>query len=206
LTLTPAGRLLEQRRTQRMLARWLNVERHRDEFSVTEHEHDITLDLAGLTLTGKIDRLDRLADGTTLLIDYKTGRTGKGDWFPEPRIADPQLPAYAVSMDPRPGAIAFARIRPEDLKFDGLAEDDTGIPGVGVLANERGKFKALESWDELLEGWQSHLAALARDFTNGKASVDPRKPSDCDYCHLHALCRIQERAPYDSTTPERDGE
>ncbi len=206
LTLTPAGRLLEQRRTERVLARWLEVERRRGEFSIIEHECDITLDLAGLILSGKIDRLDRLADGTTMLIDYKTGRTGKGDWFPEPRIADPQLPAYAVSMDPKPSAIAFARIRPEDLKFEGLADGDAGTPGVGALTDERHKFKELESWADLLQDWQTHLEALARDFSEGKAAVDPRKPSDCNYCHLHALCRIAERAPYDSMAQEHDDE
>ena len=206
LTLTAAARLLEQRRTERALARWLDVERQRSDFSVIEHEHDITLDLPGLSLSGKIDRLDRLADGTTMLIDYKTGRTGKGDWFPEPRIADPQLPAYAISMNPKPSAIAFARIRPDELKFEGLAADDTGTPGVGVLANERGKFEEFVSWGDLLHDWQTHLEALARDFADGKAVVEPREPSACNYCHLHALCRIQERAPYDSMAAEDDDE
>jgi hypothetical protein len=36
----------------------------------------------------------------------------------QPPFLHPQLPAYAVAMDPPPGAIAFARIRPEDLRFD----------------------------------------------------------------------------------------
>ncbi len=200
LTLTPAGRSLEQRRTERVLYRWLDVEKQRSDFSVIAHEHEITLDLAGLTLTGKIDRLDRLADGSTLLIDYKTGRAAKGDWFPEPRMADPQLPAYAVCIDPRPSAIAFARIRPDDLKFEGLAQGDAGTPGIIELASEHYKFKELDSWSELLERWQTHLDDLARDFTAGNAAVDPRKPAVCDHCHLHALCRIQERAPYDSVS------
>lgn len=204
LTLTAAGRLLEQRRTERALARWLDVERQREAFTVEAHEHPITLVLAGLTLTGTIDRLDRLADGTVMLIDYKTGQASKGNWFPEKRIADPQLPAYAVSMDPRPGAIAFARIRPEALKFDGLANGDAGTPGVGALADERSRFKAIDSWNDLLTDWQTHLEALARDFTAGKAAVDPRKPDECNRCHLHALCRIRERAPYDSLTEGHD--
>lgn len=202
LTLTAAGRAMEHRRTERVLVRWLTVEKQRDEFSVIEHEHDIMLDLAGLTLTAKIDRLDRLADGTTLLIDYKTGRTSRSDWFPEPRIVDPQLPAYAVYMDPRPSAIAFARIRPDDLSFDGLAEAEAGTSGVARLAGAGYKFKDFDSWRGLLENWQTHLEALARDFRAGRAAVDPRKASVCNHCHLHALCRIQERAPYHAIAGE----
>jgi probable DNA repair protein len=198
LTLSAAGRTLEERRTERVLSSWLAVERQRGEFSVIAHEHEITLHLGGLTLSGKLDRLDRLADGTTILIDYKTGRTGKSDWFPEPRIADPQLPAYAIAVDPTPTAIAFARIRPDDLRFDGLAETNIDTPGVTALGGQRSRFKTFESWSELLQAWQVSLETLADDFIAGRAAVDPRKPAVCNTCHLHALCRIQERAPEDS--------
>ncbi|MCZ6709748.1 MAG: PD-(D/E)XK nuclease family protein, partial [Gammaproteobacteria bacterium] len=206
LTLTGAGRGLEHRRAVRLLMRWVDVEKQRSEFSVIAHEREIVLDLGGLALTGKIDRLDRLADETTLLIDYKTGRTSRGDWFPEPRILDPQLPAYAVSVDPAPSAIAFARLRPDDLGFDGLAEGEPGAPGVVPLADARYKFKALDSWHELLKDWHLHLEALARDFRSGNAAVDPRTASVCNYCHLHALCRIAERAPYNDLAEENGGE
>ncbi|MFP6837343.1 MAG: PD-(D/E)XK nuclease family protein [Pseudomonadales bacterium] len=206
LTLTGAGRGLEHQRAVRLLMRWVDVEKKRGEFSVIEHEHEIALDLGGLALTGKIDRLDRVADGSNLLIDYKTGRTTKGDWFPEPRIVDPQLPAYAVSVDPAPGAIAFARLRPDDLGFDGLAEGESGPSGVSALAEAHYKFKALNSWPDLLQDWHLHLEALARDFRDGNAAVDPRTASVCNYCHLHALCRIAERAPYNDLTEENGGE
>jgi ATP-dependent helicase/nuclease subunit B len=197
LALSTAGRALEQQRTERVLLRWLALEEQREPFSVIEHEHDIALDLAGVRFTGSIDRLDLLADDAVLLIDYKTGRTSKGDWFPEPRIVDPQLPAYAVSIEPKPGAIAFARIRPEDLRFEGLADGVSGTPGVGELAAERYRFKELDSWDELLDDWHIHIEALAEDFRDGMAAVDPRAAGVCGYCHLQALCRISERTPFD---------
>lgn len=204
LSLTAAGRVLEQRRTERVLSRWLDVEKQRAEFSVVERERDITLNLAGLTLTGQIDRLDRHANGTTMLIDYKTGRSTKSDWFPEPRIVDPQLPAYAISMVPKPSAIAFASIRPENLHFDGLADGEIDTSGVVELANEGRRFRELESWSELLQDWRTHLEALARDFIAGSAAVDPRNSKVCNTCHLHALCRVQERARYESLTGEDD--
>jgi RecB family exonuclease len=195
LILSSAGRLLEQRRTERILLRWLALERGRRDFQVIGQEQDIRLELGGLELRGKIDRLDRLEDGSTLLIDYKTGRTGKQDWFPEPRIADPQMPAYAIALSPPPAAIAFARIRPEDLRFDGICADDAGTQGITSLAATGHRFKSLTSWDELVAGWQTHLESLARDFRLGRATVDPRKPDVCKRCHLQALCRIAERSP-----------
>ena len=116
------------------------------------------------------------------------------------------LPAYAVSVDPAPSAIAFARLRPDDLGFDGLAEGEPGAPGVVPLADARYKFKALDSWHELLKDWHLHLETLARDFRAGSAAVDPRTASVCNYCHLHALCRIAERAPYNDLAEENGGE
>jgi len=202
LTLSSAGRRLEQARTERVVLRWLEVEKQRSDFRVIAQEQPIELTIAGLRLSGKIDRLDELADGTKMLIDYKTGRAGKGDWFPQPRIVDPQLPAYAVASQPPPGAISFARIRPEELRFDGLADGDTGTPGVTDLASAKYNFKDIDSWHTLLTDWQTHLDALAGSFSRGLASVDPRKSKVCDSCHLHALCRIHERAPLASLLQE----
>jgi hypothetical protein len=41
--------------------------------------------------------------------------------------------------------------------------------------------------------WNRVVHRLAAEFLNGRAEVDPReKPSPCDLCALHALCRIHE--------------
>lgn len=37
-------------------------------------EGDGSMDIAGVTLTGKFDRIDRFADGTLAIVDYKTGQ------------------------------------------------------------------------------------------------------------------------------------
>lgn len=192
LLLSPAGRRLELKCTRRTLARWLELERARGEFRVRAREQKILMEFAGLKLEGKIDRIDETPAGT-VLIDYKTGRAGRNGWRPEPRIVDPQLPAYALAMDPRPAALAFARIRPDELKFEGLCETDAGIPGVAELAAAKGAWKESEDWNALLGEWQKKLNALAISFQEGRAEVDPRDDQVCRHCHLHALCRIQER-------------
>ncbi|MEQ8860451.1 MAG: PD-(D/E)XK nuclease family protein [Pseudomonadales bacterium] len=195
LLLTDTGRRLEQRRSERVLQRWIHLEQRRASFAVVDHERDVDIVLGGLILRGKIDRIDRLADGRTLLIDYKTGQTAKASWKPEPRMGDPQLPAYAVALDEPPSAIAFARIRPEALAFDGLADGDVGTNGITDLAAARHAFKDIDDWSELMTSWREHIEALAGDFRAGRAAVDPRRGA-CTYCHLHALCRIEERAPF----------
>ena len=192
LLLSPAGRRLEQRCTHRTLARWIELERTREAFRVHATERRIAMDFAGLKLEGKIDRIDETPAGT-VLIDYKTGRAGRNGWRPDARIADPQLPAYALAMDPRPAALTFARIRPDELKFDGLAEADAGIPGVSELAAAKGAWKETDDWNTLLEAWQDNLNGLALSFQEGRAEVDPRDGYVCRTCHLHALCRIHER-------------
>jgi len=192
LLLSPAGRRLELRCTAGALERWLELERARDEFRVRALEHKIVMEFSGLKLEGKVDRIDETPAGT-VLIDYKTGRAGRNGWRPDPRIADPQLPAYALAMDPRPAAIAFARIRPDELKFDGLCETDAGISGVTELAAAKGAWKESEDWNELLAQWQANLNGLAISFQEGRAEVDPRDGQVCRNCHLHALCRIHER-------------
>ena len=192
LLLSPAGRELELKCTRRSLVRWLELERERGEFRVRATEHKLVMEFAGLKLEGKIDRIDERPSGT-LLIDYKTGRAGKNGWRPDPRIADPQLPAYALAMDSPPAALAFARIRPDELKFDGLCETDAGIPGVTELSTAKGAWKESEDWQSLLGEWQRNLNGLAISFQEGRAEVDPRDGYVCRTCHLHALCRINER-------------
>jgi ATP-dependent helicase/nuclease subunit B len=163
---------------------------------VADRESDVVMTFAGLELAGKIDRLDRLPDGRLMLIDYKTGRTSRTAWLPEPRIVDPQLPAYAVSMPSAPAAITFARIRPDDLRFDGVADGDPGAAGVIPLADAGPRYREVGSWQALLSGWRGRLDALAGDFLAGHAAVDPRDADACATCHLHAICRVRDRDPY----------
>lgn len=194
LGMTPASQALEAECLKQAMNDWLDLEKQREPFRVNQLEAKIALTFGDLTLSGKIDRMDEMNGGGTLLIDYKTGQTGKNGWWPDERLGDVQLPAYAVSLEPKPAALMFARLRPEAMSFDGLAEVDPGIPGVEVIGEiKRQPFKEIESWQDLLKGWQTGLDTLAANFVHGKAEVDPRSPAVCRYCHLHSLCRINER-------------
>jgi probable DNA repair protein len=85
---------LEVLRLNRLIAEWLEYESQRVPFTVAGTEVDETITLAGLTLKLRLDRVDRLCDGTLLVIDYKTGDVSPRSWD-LPRPEDLQLPLYA---------------------------------------------------------------------------------------------------------------
>ena len=93
----------------------------------------------------KIDRIDRIADGTTMLIDYKTGAANFTDWEPSLRIEDPQMPVYATSMSDKPMAIAYAVLRADLMGFSGLAEESE-TAGLKTLDQAGSRFNE-KTWE-----------------------------------------------------------
>ncbi|MEM7053778.1 MAG: PD-(D/E)XK nuclease family protein, partial [Pseudomonadota bacterium] len=212
LAISRASRALEKQRLIKLLQQWLEVEKQRPAFRVQALEQPVEITLGGIQTNGSIDRIDRLdtgnqADQPTLLIDYKTGASaGSGQWLPEARMRDVQLPAYALSLQAAPSGIAFARLLPANVEFDGIQSASEGngshattdTPGIRIIGRFTRKH-ALgehESWLELLNDWRSRLEALAEQFLAGQAEVNPRDDQRCRYCHLHAFCRIHERAVF----------
>ncbi|QOC22073.1 PD-(D/E)XK nuclease family protein [Wenzhouxiangella sp. AB-CW3] len=203
LTLGQRGRKLELDCLKRALTRWLELEKTRGPFSIKRLEAPIDMQFGRLHLSGKIDRIDEIEGGGELLIDYKTGNAARNGWAPDARLADVQMPAYAISLRPRPVALAFARLKPESMAFEGLAEVNPEVHGIDVIGQiTRKPFKETESWQDLLRDWEAELEALAAEFVEGRAAVDPRHHDVCKYCHLQPMCRIHERK--DRLTGEDD--
>jgi probable DNA repair protein len=175
---------IEAARLAKLAGEWLKVERRREDFRVAKVEESVEMEIGRLKLKGRIDRLDRLADGTHAVIDYKTGsRVTSRDWLDE-RPDDAQLPLYAVTAAERVAAVAFAKVRPGEMKFAGLAARKGAIPGV----------KPARNWTALLAGWKKELARLADEFAGGRAAVDPKRGLEtCRNCDLHTLCRVHEK-------------
>lgn len=179
----------ERQHLDRLLREWLAVERQRGDFVVAAREQSADIDLAGLSIHMRVDRVDRLADGTTLIVDYKSGRSSTGDWLGE-RPARPQLPLYGLASDAPVAALAFAQLRPRDCKFIGLGQNAAaqGIE-VDIPKAVRGRVPA-QTWEELCDFWRRSLEQLARDFIAGEAAVDPLGPQSCTWCGLQPLCRV----------------
>jgi probable DNA repair protein len=188
---TPRVSELEQDRITRRVLAWLDIEARRAPFTVVESETEHRLKIGPLTLLTRIDRIDALADGGRLILDYKTGRVKLQAWLEE-RPDDPQLPLYALGERKELAGVSYASLRPGELGFLGLAAQGGMPEGIGAYAEKRSKPDEVPDWDALLAYWEKNLTQLAEAYAAGDARVDPKRPQTCAYCHLSTLCRIHE--------------
>jgi ATP-dependent helicase/DNAse subunit B len=185
---------LEEQRLAGLVTEWLDYEAARVDFEVAATEVKRTVSVAGLTLDLRLDRIDRLQDGSQLVIDYKSGSVSPSSWN-LPRPDDVQLPLYAGFALDRDheylGGLVFAKVRAGDLAFAGRVFD----PAATLFANLKGTSPLVKNslTLEQLLGWRDCVEQLARDFLDGRAEVNPREhPRPCERCGLQTLCRIQE--------------
>ena len=175
--LPPAFWQLEEQRLQDILQQWLPLELARPAFSVRGIEAEQFVELNGMTFRLRLDRLDELANGEQLVIDYKTGSTSVSDWL-QPRVREPQLPLYAL-FQPQARAIAFGVVRNGECKYQGCGEISEPIKGIKTVADsQRDKEAELQQWPQLLEHWQQALQTLAGEYRNGHAALSFDRPAD----------------------------
>ncbi len=190
-----AGRFaeLEKVRLESMVRQWLDIERARGDFEVVAIEDKREAAAGGVHVRVKLDRMDRLPDGSHAIIDYKTGQAKVSGWLGK-RPDEPQLPLYLLSVSEDIAALTFAKIKIGDMKFEGIGRSGDLIPRVTTIDMCRSKNAAdYASWDELVEGWRRDIEALGRGFAAGDARVDPKHGRlTCQQCDLQALCRINE--------------
>jgi RecB family exonuclease len=180
---------LEKKRLQRLIERFIALEKSRAPFEVIANEQEKNVELAGIPIKMRIDRIDRLANGEEVLIDYKTGGTSIRDWFSE-RPQEPQLPLYCISHSPEPVGMVFSVLRPDAVQYQGVAKEADLLPGIKTLSKLNIEEQA-NSWEEQLKKWQMALENLAQRFAEGEAQVDPiEKQNTCRLCTLHLLCRV----------------
>ncbi len=173
---------LERERLARLAREWLEIEKTRAPFEVAALEERRTLNVAGLELSGRIDRMDRLEKGGHALIDYKTGQATRQAWLGE-RPDDPQLPLYAVSAPENIAAVAFARLNPGEMAFRGFSKEKNILP----------KVELYRDWRGLLDQWRKETKELGAAFAAGDARVDPKYAlKTCRLCDLQTLCRVYE--------------
>jgi probable DNA repair protein len=170
----------------------VEVDRARPPFVVEDLEAPRQARIGALTLDLRLDRVDRLADGSLAVIDYKTGANAEIKAWLDERPKLPQMPAYVQALGAgQVGAVAFARVRTGDTGYVGVARAAEPFPGLKV-PGARGWPRDHDSWQQLLAAWQRRLEALAAEYAAGDARLAPDPPRACQYCHLGALCRIGE--------------
>jgi len=166
------SRVLEHDRLKLLLVEWLQVEATRTDFEVVEREAPRRVDVGGVQLDLKVDRIDRMPSGKYVVLDYKTSdNLNIDDWDGE-RPDAPQLPLYAVKSDREIEGVYYAKLVPRGTKLLGHTGDEL-------------------AWRE--PEWRRVVEQLGSSFLRGDAEVDPKYPGKtCELCDLHSLCRIAE--------------
>jgi probable DNA repair protein len=189
---------IERDRVAQIVRRWLETQEHgRPPFRLLEAELKLPLEIGGLLIELRIDRVDALEGGGIAIIDYKTGKTvTPARWFDE-RPQAPQIGLYALAWqdarDSQPlRAAAYAQLRRGELEVMGLAADAAAWPALKQPDQVKGP--DLRNWADVEARWRRSLSALAGEVLNGHSAVTPRKPSEtCRSCGLQPLCRIGAR-------------
>lgn len=188
---------LEHRRLTQLIMDWAKVELARETgFRVKTVELEKELVIGGLTIKGRVDRIDELEGGGEAVFDYKTGKPDTKDWLTA-RPMEPQLLVYSIGS--KFDAVSFARIQPGECKFVGICREDA-LPGIRPYDDDKFKDKAGGyDWEGLMSFWKEAVEGLAKDFLAGINDVDPNNlPGNdraCRYCELVLLCRFSGHAP-----------
>ena len=171
---------LETERLRGLLRTWIELESTRAPFRILAVEQEIDCMFAGVPFGLRVDRIDELADGRRLLIDYKSGQASSRRWYGD-RPDDPQMPLYALAVEQPPAAIAYAVLNATGCRFEGASAAPAVVDGLETVAD----------WPGQLREWRTVIERLASEFAIGHAQVDPKRDA-CITCHLHSLCRIDE--------------
>jgi ATP-dependent helicase/nuclease subunit B len=123
--------------------------------------------LGSLTLIGKIDRIDRLVDGSALVIDYKTEAPASTAQRLKAALEDTQLAFYAALLSDDSLAAAYLNLSEKE----------------GCKAYVQSDIVALR--DELLEGIATDLARIGQ----GAALWALGAGKACEFCAARGLCR-----------------
>jgi len=177
----------ERHRLSRMASRFLQIDRQREiSFEVEALERQYRVEIGGIELSTKMDRVDRLEDGHRLVIDYKSGKVSGSDWEgARPRV--PQLPLYAVMLE-QVAAVLYGQLRADEVGYRG-AQQDQLLAGV---SKRHCKVDMPEAWQQQLAQWHEAVERLATEFRNGISVVAPLDGAvSCQHCGLQPLCRVE---------------
>jgi len=180
---------LEKICAQKIILKFLEQEKTRLPFTVISCEEMREEIINDIKIKLRIDRIDKIANGALILIDYKTGTVTKKDFFGK-NLNDPQLPLYAIINGKNTTAITYAHLSAKKSFYSGVSKQENITPTIKPI--EKLKYdNAAATWEEQLDEWQKAIANLATELKNGVARTDPKKPEICAQCDLHGLCRIK---------------
>jgi probable DNA repair protein len=174
--------VVERQRLKNLILEWLQVERARTQpFTVEILEEEREFSIPGLRLTLRVDRIDRLANGNILLIDYKSSAVSRQK-LKCPRPPEPQLLIYAAAAGESVDGLLFAELRPGSTRPVGFTRE---------RHFDSDSAEVVKNWRLFLDKSQAEVLRLSNDFIRGYAAVDPRSGA-CQYCRVSSICRVNE--------------
>jgi hypothetical protein len=204
-SLPPAICAAEKTCVARLVTQWVEgFDKDRPPFTVLDTELRTSVSIAGYTLDVRLDRVDALESGGVAVIDYKTGLASAPSRWLEARPQGVQIALYGAACeqavpDVPVQALAYAQLRPGEMKAIGLAADASAWPALSTPATLKGADVA--DWTDARARLRSRLTELVGAFGAGDAAISPRDPRKvCSNCGLRALCRIGSLAD-DVPTP-----
>lgn len=170
--------IIERRRMQALLQNFIAEEVRRDDFTVRAVEETRRFESGPVSLDLRVDRIDRLADGALLIIDYKSGRdrslqTQGGD------LAEMQLAVYARALAEPIGGLLLINLDSRAIVYRGV--------GASVPWGKADR----DEWRALLASWMTRIDELVRALAQGDLRVNLRLPG-AQTRALGLLSRIEE--------------
>ncbi|WP_228488330.1 PD-(D/E)XK nuclease family protein [Caenimonas koreensis] len=153
-------------RTRDAYLEWLAKHEADERATWLESEQEHSLDLGKLKLSGRIDRIDKLPDGTKLVIDYKTEALNTSRERVKDPAEDTQLAFYAALLSDDTLRAAYVNVGERETK---LVEQEAIVGARDLLVHG--------ILDEV-----ARIEAGAKLPAHGEGKV-------CDFCGARGLCR-----------------
>ena len=167
---------LERLRLRKMMSAFLVAEEGRAPFQVERVEENIDFFHARLKLELRADRIDRLVDGTTVIIDYKSGAPKKLlDANGDP--VEPQLVVYAAATNDPVGGLVLINISRRSIEYRGAGGEWGGVDA--------------SAWPDTLNRWKTRVFSSIEAIAAGDVRVN-LYPGGGTARQLDVLSRVAE--------------
>lgn len=187
---------LESTRAETLLKKWLDLETQRASFTIEDTEvRCIWSSSTSLALKLRLDRIDRLQDGSLMVVDYKTGATIpdiETSWF-RARPINLQIPFYACVLrkkfKPSISGLMFAHIHTREIQARGITCSEIGVEEIGGR-NKVNKIFYGYGWPQILDAWSDIINKLADEYVQGCATNMLFNTDDLRYCDALPFLRL----------------
>lgn len=210
LDMHPLLRAMHVERALKIVQAWCVFDAQRTPYQVVATEARYPLVLGPLNLSFQIDRVDQLASGGYVVIDYKTGGVPQDlqkEWARSQPIVN-QLLTYSIAWQQQHPtvqpieALVLAQVKPNLIKMVGLTGGDVGIEGLkhydasqwaaGIQASSHHDQSTDHDWLHGLQGLQHKVVGIANAFIAGDVRNESFSIDDLKYCDIRPLLRLHE--------------